>query len=87
MTSKKFDIKKISTYVHLLVLGVLLLAFFWLFTFINNNVLKNLNSNETLIDPNSIKIVDVDLEKFNKVLKSIENKSARQSINPRNVFD
>ena len=77
----KFTTRKIFKIIFILLFCVNLVTLFYSYTFIKSQVFSTMfMSREELLKQSNIKVEDIDLDKFNKVIEKIDNKQKLEDI-------
>lgn len=87
MKKNFFKFENLALYTYLVLSLIIITLFIWLFSFLKTNAYNTITTSEIILDPSSIRIVDVNLDRFDKVLKNINNKASSQRVSPKSVFE
>ncbi len=85
--SKLPSIKKIRTYFYLTLLLVNIVALFYLFSFAKKNIYYSINFNESNFPQNLRQTGDIDIDIFDEVVNTIDEKKNSKTLRIDNFFN
>ena len=86
MKKTKFKFENLGTYSYLIMSILVIILSIYFYNFINTNVLKTINSREIFLDPSTIRVPDININRFDKISNKIKNKASSKNISQKNFF-
>jgi hypothetical protein len=83
----KINVKDIFKITYIVIITAIIISFFWLFNFFNNNVYLTIKSESTDFKDNvNINLQKLDIKKFEEIITEIDKKKEVNNIEVNNFF-
>ena len=87
MKKSNFKLENLEIYTYFLLSILIAIISIYFYSFVQQNVYETIISNNVELDATTIRISDVNINKFEKVTNDIEKKSSSKKVKSRNIFN
>lgn len=87
MKKNNFKLENLEIYTYFLLSILIAIISIYFYSFVQQNVYETIISNNVELDATTIRISDVNINKFEKVTNDIEKKSSSKEVKSRNIFN
>ncbi|PLX21168.1 hypothetical protein C0584_03415 [Candidatus Parcubacteria bacterium] len=83
---KKPKFENLEYYSYILVFIIVISISIFFYSFLQKNLVETISSSNVVLDPASIRIVDINLQKFETVLSNLEEKTVYTEVDAKDIF-